>query len=160
MLSVARKKLIQSGLGNWRLGAADNRRLPLKARTADLVIAGWSLGHSVAWYPDTLRREIGRALAEMARVLRPGGAIIILETLGTNRQSPHPPTPGLADYYDWLENAHGFRRTWVRTDYRFASAQEAESLTRFFFGDEMADDILAGNSAIVPECTGVWHRTG
>lgn len=159
MLSVARKKLIQSGIGNWRLAAADNRQLPVRSQTADLAIAGWSLGHSVAWDPDTWQREIGRALTEMARVLRPGGTIIILETLSTNRQSPHPPSPGLAAYYDWLENEHGFQRMWIRTDYRFASVQEAVELTRFFFGNEMADDVLARSSPIVPECTGIWWRT-
>ena len=160
MLSVASRKLIHSSLNNWRLGAADNRQLPLKAYTADLAIAGWSLGHSVGWYPDTWREEIGRALAEMARILRPGGTITILETLGTNRRSPHPPALGLADYYAWLEKVHGFRRTWIRTDYHFASVQEADSLTRFFFGDEMAQEVLANDSLIVPECTGIWWRAG
>jgi ubiquinone/menaquinone biosynthesis C-methylase UbiE len=160
MLSVARRKLARSSWTAWRLGAADNRQLPLRARTADLAIAGWSLAHSVAWYPESWRHEIGRALAEMARVTCPGGAIILLETLGTNQEDPFPPTPGLVAYYRWLEQDQGFQRTWIRTDYAFASVQEAADLTRFFFGDEMADDILAGNSAIVPECTGVWHRTG
>jgi hypothetical protein len=94
----------------------------------------------------------------MARIVRPGGTIILLETLGTNRQTPRPPTPELATFFDWLENAHGFRRTWIRTDYRFASLQEAVELTRFFFGDEMADDIQARGSPVVPECTGIWHR--
>ncbi len=160
MLSVASGKLIRSILNNWQLVAADNRQLPLKTQVADLAIAGWSLGHSVGWYPDTWREEIGRALAETARILRPGGTIIILETLGTNRRSPHPPSPDLADYYAWLERVQGFQRNWIRTDYRFTSVQEAVALTRFFFGDEMAQEVLANDSLIVPECTGIWWRAG
>lgn len=159
MLSVARQEMARSGLSNWRLVVADNRCLPLKSGLADLAIAGWSLGHSVGWYPASWRREIARALAEMSRVLRPGGTIILLETLGTNRASPRPPTPGLAAFFAWLEQEHGFQRTWIRTDYRFASLEEADELTRFFFGDEMADDIVARGSSEVPECTGIWWRT-
>lgn len=159
MLSIARRKLPGSGLLNWRLGAADNRCLPLRSGLADLAIAGWSLGHTVGWYPASWRKEIGRALAEMIRVLRPDGTVILLETLGTNQTSPRPPTPGLAAFFAWLEQKHGFQRTWVRTDYRFASVQEAAELTRFFFGDEMADDILSKGSPVVPECTGIWWRS-
>ncbi|MGD8856525.1 MAG: class I SAM-dependent methyltransferase [Chloroflexota bacterium] len=159
MLSVAQRELSKSGLSNWRLAAADNRFLPVKSGSADLAIAGWSLGHSVGWYPESWRQEIGLVLVEMTRALRPGGTIILLETLGTNRATPRPPTAGLAVFFSWLEQEHGFRRTWIRTDYRFASVQEANELTRFFFGDEMANDILARGSAIVPECTGIWWRT-
>ncbi len=158
MLAVARRKLLKSGLSNWRLGTADNRLLPLRSGLADLAIAGWSLGHAVGWYPESWRREIDRTLAEMGRMLRPGGNIIVLETLGTNRATPQPPTPGLAEFFAWLEQEHHFRRTWIRTDYRFASVQEAAELTRFFFGGEMADDILAKGSPIVPECSGIWWR--
>lgn len=159
MLSVARRELEKSGHNNWRLGAADNRALPLASDVADLAVAGWSLGHSVGWYPDSWRHEIGRALAEIARVVRPGGTIILLETLGTNQETPRPPTPELAEFFTWLEQGQQFQRTWIRTDYAFASVQEADELTRFFFGDEMADDILRKGRSIVPECTGIWWRT-
>jgi hypothetical protein len=54
----------------------------------------------------------------------------------------------------------GFQRNWIRTDYRFTSVQEAVALTRFFFGDEMAQEVLANDSLIVPECTGIWWRAG
>jgi ubiquinone/menaquinone biosynthesis C-methylase UbiE len=162
MLGVAREKLDPSGLGKPEgsvcLAAADNRYLPIAAQTADLAIAGWSLGHFVGWYTDW-RDQIGQALIEMKRVLRPGGTIIILETLGTGRETPQPPHNGLAAYYDWLENEHGFATTWIRTDYRFASVDEADTLTRFFFSDELANRIRRNNLTILPECTGIWWRT-
>ena len=43
--------------------------------------------------------------------------------------------------------------------YEQSSVEEAADLTRFFFGDEMADDVLAKGDPIVPECTGIWWRT-
>jgi hypothetical protein len=95
----------------------------------------------------------------MERVSRPNGTLIILETLGTNREDPRPPAPGLAQFYHWLEGDLGFKHTWIRTDYRFASVQEAAELTRFFFSDEMAADVLEKGKQIVPECTGIWWRT-
>jgi ubiquinone/menaquinone biosynthesis C-methylase UbiE len=148
-----------TSLSSLTWAAADNRHLPIKNQTADLVIAGWSLGHSVGWYPETWREEIGRVLVEMERVIRPNGTQIILETLGTGRETPQPPTEGLASYYAWLEAAHGFTRTWIRTDYRFEAAEQAAHLTRFFFGNEMADSILRENITILPECTGIWVKT-
>lgn len=138
---------------NVTLAAADNRRLPLRPGIADLAVAGWSLGHSVAWFPESWRDEIGAALDEMVRVLKPGGTLLLIETLGTGREDPAPPTPGLAALYAWLESARGFQRHWIRTDYRFASAAEAAELTRFFFGAD-----LSGGQAVVPECTGLWVR--
>ncbi|MCC7207638.1 MAG: class I SAM-dependent methyltransferase, partial [Anaerolineae bacterium] len=49
-----------------------------------------------------------------------------------------------------------FGSTWVRTDYRFASLAEAERLTRFFFGDALADEVVRRKWVTLPECTGLW----
>ena len=158
MLDVAAARLASLGLHNWTVEVADNRALPLPDGVADLVLAGWSFGHSVAWYEERWRAEIGRALAEMQRVLRPGGTAVILETLGTGRETPEPPTEGLADYYAWLEHAHGFSSTWIRTDYEFDSLAEAADLTGFFFGDDFARQVVEQQWIILPECTGLWWR--
>ena len=139
--------------------AADNRALPLVAEIADVVIAGWSIAHSVEWYPDSWREETGRAIAEMRRLLRRGGTQIILETLGTGNETPAPPNDGLAEFYQFLQNEHGFVLTALRTDYQFESPAEGQALLRFFFGDELADRIVAEQLTILPECTGIWSRT-
>lgn len=141
------------------LAVGDNRNVPIQSKTADLIIAGWSLGHSVGWYPATWQTEIGKVLTEAERVLRPGGTFIILETLGTGQETPRPPAEHLAGYYRWLENEHTFARTWIRTDYRFETAEQAADLTRFFFGDTLADHILHHQLTILPECTGIWWKT-
>lgn len=156
MLGVAVDKLRQTGKRDWTAVVADNKRFPMRAGVGDISIAGWSFGHSTVWDVEAWRAEIGRAVAEMRRVLRPGGTAIILETLGTGSETPHPPSETLAAYYTWLENEHGFTRQWIRTDYRFASLEEADELTRFFFGDDMADRVVAESLVTLPECTGIW----
>jgi len=154
MLDVAIAKLGQSGLQNWQVGVADHRNLPVAGQVADVAISGWSICYTVVGYEETWRDELGQALAEMKRVLRPGGTIIILETLGTGYETPHPPDK-LVAYYRFLEQ-EGFSSTWIRTDYRFESWAEAETLTRFFFGESMADKVISKEPVILPECTGVW----
>jgi len=156
MLDVAIIKLRQSGLHNWRAEVADHRKLLVADGLADIVIAGWSICYTVVWHPEAWRDELAAALAEMRRVARPGGTIIILETLGTGYETPHPPD-SLADYYAALA-AEGFASTWIRTDYRFTSPAEAEMLTRFFFGDALAERLAAEQLVILPECTGIWWR--
>jgi ubiquinone/menaquinone biosynthesis C-methylase UbiE len=158
MLEVAIGQLRRSNLGNWRALVADNRELPLPDRSADLSIAGWSLGHTCAWQPTSWRHEIDRAITQLLRVLRPNGVAIIFETLGTGYEAPHIPTEALAEYYTRLEQQHGFKAKWLRTDYQFESPAEAEELTRFFFGDELADRVARQNLTILPECTGLWWK--
>jgi ubiquinone/menaquinone biosynthesis C-methylase UbiE len=102
---------------------------------------------------------ISQALAEVRRVLRRGGTAVIIETLGTGRETPQPPSPALAEYYAWLEGEHGFSATWIRTDYRFASLEEAARLTGFFFGVGFAAQVVENRWVDVPECTGIWWRT-
>ena len=79
--------------------------------------------------------------------------------MGTGSESPAPPAPGHAEFYAWLEQEHGFTYQWIRTDYEFASVPEAEELTRFFFGDALADRIVQEGLLVLPECTGIWWRT-
>lgn len=163
MLGVTRGKLRAQGLNNWLLGVGDNRRMPLPAAHFDLAIAGWSFGHATVWYADRWRDEIEQSLAEMRRLLRPGGTAVIFETLGTGSEEPNPPTEVLGAYYAYLEDEQGFSSTWIRTDYRFESLAEAEELVRFFFGDDLAAQVAVhvadDGRVILPECTGVWWLT-
>ena len=156
MLDMAAETLARGGWANWRLALADSRELPVEDACADLALAGWTFGHMTEWYPDAWRDEIGRAVGEMRRVLRPGGIAVIVETLGTGRETPQPPAERLAKYYTMLERDYGFTRTWLRTDYRFQSQAEAAELTGFFFGAPAPTTLTEEGFAIVPECTGVW----
>ncbi len=140
------------------LTVADNHSLTLPSGWADVAVEGWSFGHATGWYPDRWKDEVGAALAEMRRVTRPGGAMILLETLGTGSEQLAPPNAALAEFYAWLEHDKGFIREAVRTDYQFQSVDEADRLTRFFFGDELADRIRRESITRLPENTGIWSR--
>ncbi len=156
MLKIGDTVMKATGTTNWTLQVADNKALPVEAASADLLIEGWSFGHATVWHVERWRDEIGAALDEMRRAARPGGALVVIETLGTGALEPAPPSQALADFYAYLENEHGFIRHAVRTDYRFDSLEEAVTLSRFFFGDEMADRVQRENWQILPEWTGVW----
>ncbi len=75
----------------------------------------------------------------MKRVLKPGCPIVLFETLGTGRESPLR-MPHMQNFYTWLDE-NAFQETFIRTDYQFGSLEEAERLARFFFGDEMGDQV-------------------
>lgn len=145
--------------GRWGLVQGDMRALPFPGGWAEAVTAGWAIGHLRGWYPQDWQAQIGRVVQEMHRVVKPGGALIIMETLTTGSLTPAPPTPGLAEYYAWLENEWGFTRQTIRTDYQFASVEEAAGQTEFFFGPELAAAIRRNGWAAVPEWTGVWGKS-
>ncbi|HSL41992.1 MAG TPA: class I SAM-dependent methyltransferase [Anaerolineales bacterium] len=156
MLRVCHEKLTESGLTNWEVNIADHRQLPVDDHSADLVVSGWSVSYLAVWNPDSWREELDKALAEMKRVLKSGSFIVLFESLGTGNESPVK-LEHLKNFYPWLDEA-GFQKKWIRTDYLFESLEEAEYLSRFFFGDELGDKVKRNNWVILPECTGVWWK--
>jgi ubiquinone/menaquinone biosynthesis C-methylase UbiE len=154
MLRVCRQKLEASGLSNWRVEGADHRHLPVEDSSADLVVSGWSVSYLAVWNPDTWRAELEKWMGEMKRVLRRGSHIVLFESLGTGNEEPIR-LEHLKEYYPWLDEA-GFQNKWIRTDYKFESIEEAEELSRFFFGDDLGDQVKKNDWVILPECTGVW----
>lgn len=144
--------------GTWGLVQGDMRILPVPSGWADVVTAAWAIGHFIGWYGDDWQTEIGRVLQEMQRVATPRGALIIIETLTTGSRTPAPPTQGLANFYAWLENEWGFSRQEIRTDFQFASIDEAVARTEFFFGPDLAGKVRERGWARIPEWTGVWGK--
>ena len=154
MLRVCREKLTTNGSTNWQVDVADHRQLPVEDASADLVVSGWSVSYLAVWNPESWRAELEKWLGEMKRVLRLNSHIVLFESLGTGNESPIK-LEHLKDYYPWLDEV-GFQNKWIRTDYKFDSLDEAEYLSRFFFGDELGDKVRQNNWVILPECTGVW----
>jgi ubiquinone/menaquinone biosynthesis C-methylase UbiE len=157
MLSTGASLLRERGLNNWQVALADHRSLPVASHSADLIVSGWSLCYLAVWGGQNWKIDLERAFTEFLRVLRPGGKIILLESLGTGNLHPHPPDH-LKEYLAHLDNA-GFQSTWIRTDYRFASLQEAQELSGFFFGEALTEKVKQESWQILPECTGIWWKT-
>ena len=157
MLARARATLASPG-HRASFYLADAVALPLRSGVADVGIAGWVFGHFRQWLPGRWRESVGAAVDELTRAVRSGGAVVVVETLGTGFETPRAPNPGLAEYYAWLERERGFACRAIRTDYRFESVEEAARVTGFFFGEAFAETVRANRWAIVPECTGIWHR--
>jgi len=155
MLSVAAGRLRASGLTNWTVAVADHRAVPLPSACADVLVSGWSVCYLAVWNPGDWQAQLERGLAELRRLLRPGGTMALIETLGTGVEAPDPP-PQMLNYLGYLDT-HGFRRTEIRTDYRFEDRAQAEELARFFFGEEMTTRIESRPEGVfLPECTGIW----
>jgi ubiquinone/menaquinone biosynthesis C-methylase UbiE len=156
MLRVCRERLLKSGLSNWQVDVADHRLLPVQDNSADLVVSGWSVSYLSVWNSENGQAELDKWLTEMKRVLRKNGTIILFESLGTGNEAPIR-LEHVEATYQWLD-MNGFQNKWIRTDYRFESVEEAVDLAGFFFGEQMAAQVLENQSAILPECTGVWWR--
>lgn len=131
MLRVARRDHTSAG---WapRIACADAFHLPLRAAALDAITVAFGVRNLRP------RRE---ALAEMARALRPGGTLVVLEAAAP---APGPLQP--------------FHRAWVRhmiplfgrlspdpTAYRYLSA----SIFEFGAGPEFEGDLAAAGFAVV-----------
>jgi ubiquinone/menaquinone biosynthesis C-methylase UbiE len=158
MLGVAETSLRGMDLANWETGVADHRKVPVQDSSTDLVISGWSFCYLAVWGDADWQSALQDGLDEVRRILRPGGMILIIESLGTGTEKPRPPEH-LRAYFDWLTET-GFERGWTRTDYRFESLEEAVELSTFFFGEEMGRQVREKNWVVLPECTGIWWKSG
>jgi ubiquinone/menaquinone biosynthesis C-methylase UbiE len=157
MLAQARDILERTGGANFSAAVADHRFLPLPAACADLIVSGWSLCYLTTWGGDGWRERVTQAIGEIVRILRPGGQIIILETMGTGFETPHPPEH-LLGYYKLLDEL-GFQSTWIRTDYRFPGLEVSRQLAAFFFGEAMGRQVIERRWQTLPECTGMWWKS-
>ncbi|MFS1510988.1 class I SAM-dependent methyltransferase [Chengkuizengella sp. SCS-71B] len=151
MLNITKKRLKKAGFTNWKTIVSDLRKLPLQDQSADLVVAGWSICYLGSENNPYWEQDIYKVIKEMKRVLRSNGTIIIFETHGTGVTSPAPPD-FLKKYYTALVDDYGFSHQCIRLDYTFDHINQAEELTRFFFGNDLADKVVRENLVQLPEC--------
>lgn len=79
MLTRARRRLLRCGK-NFTLLQGDARSMPLAGQSQDCLFCAYML----ELVPD---EELGRVVAEFARVLRPGGRTVILTYAGGTRRA-------------------------------------------------------------------------
>ena len=158
MLERARAYLSVEIRRNVLLAEADNLAVPLPDSSAEILVEGWSFGHSVSREGGDWKKAAEEVVAESLRLVKPGGALILIETLGTGCRTPHPPGPSLPLFFSWLQNECGFATRWCRTDYLFESLEKARELVEFFFGQMAEHKVLASGQVVVPECTGIWWK--
>jgi ubiquinone/menaquinone biosynthesis C-methylase UbiE len=158
MVAVARQKFRGLANVNCLVGFGDSRAVPVASSAADLAVEGWSFLQIMVWHETNWREEVGKAIEEMKRVVRPGGVVILIETLGTGATTPEPPERFL-EAYAYFEAEHSLLSEWIRTDYRFTTRAEASEFVSPFFGEEMLESLVEREDGfILPECTGLWWR--
>ena len=141
------------------LVVSDALTLPVASGVATMAVAAWVFGHFCEWWAGDWVWRVERAIGEMRRTTKPGGKMLIIESLGTCVDRPDPPTPSLRQYHSLLTERYGFERRVVSTDYRFPDVTAASRMLGFFFGDAIADEIRRRGSGRVPEWTGLWVAT-
>jgi SAM-dependent methyltransferase len=154
MLTKAEISTPPHSSGFYGYSAADHRYLPVRASRFEWIVSGWSVCYLATWNRENWQMEVNHALRELTRVIRPGGHILLIESLGTGETIPNPPGH-LIEYLNYLDKL-GFQRRWIRTDYRFADEATARDLTGFFFGESMLKNIEFSPAPTLPECTGLW----
>jgi ubiquinone/menaquinone biosynthesis C-methylase UbiE len=158
MLWVAQQKQRCLGWDNVTLALADSREMPVRSAWADFAVEGWAFLHIAVWHPDDWQVQLGRALGEMRRAVRPGGRMILIETLGTGETEPNVPA-NFREVYDWLETERGFQAEAIRTDYRFETMDQVREVVVPLFGEKMLAALVHTEAGIVvPECTGLWWQ--
>jgi len=105
MLALATTKV-----PNARLELAELERIPLPDSSVDAAVCGLVLSHA---------RDISPAVAELTRVLRPGGRLIV--------SNPHPFATGLLDWRATVTDDSG--RLAVIPEYPHAHSEYVEAFT-------------------------------
>jgi len=136
----------------------DNNTISRISNKADFVIEGWSFGHTVFDHQDKAEIKVDELVENCASLLKPGGQIIMLETLGTDTEEAKAPAEFLDLFYKRLENEHAFKRVVIETDYRFETVEEAARIMGFFFEGDTSESVKKKNSTIIKEFTGLWYR--
>jgi ubiquinone/menaquinone biosynthesis C-methylase UbiE len=156
MLRVSESKKQKLGVKNVDFLPGEHKDLPLPDNSIDLIVEGWTFVYAFSsTYPEW-RYEFEAIVREMKRVLRPGGAVVLIETMGFLHIWDEVPGP-TALLYDYFEKEVGLRKSMIRTDYKFANIEEAVDLGTFFFGDEIGAEIRKIGELVVPEATAIWH---
>ncbi len=136
----------------------DNLNIEGINEKADIIIEGWSFGHTVIDVSADIEKTISKLIRNCSQLLKKDGKIIIIETLGTNTENAAPPLEILKQFYSILEKEHMFKKDIITTDYLFCNPQEAFRICDFFFGSSVSQQIKEKELSHIPEYTGIWLK--
>jgi ubiquinone/menaquinone biosynthesis C-methylase UbiE len=139
-------------------GVALHDALPVPDASADLALEGWAFGHALSWNPTGWRDDLQKWVRELERVVRPGGKLVLIETMGTGVDTPFAGGHSLEPFHAFVTDTLGFSHRALRTDYAFDSVDEAIDTLGFFFGERLISRIREHQWKVVPECTGLYWR--
>jgi ubiquinone/menaquinone biosynthesis C-methylase UbiE len=156
MLEVARSKKHSLGVRNVDFLRGEHKAVPLPNGSVDLVVEGWAFLRAFKVSDPEWRSEFTNIAKEMKRILKPGGTVVLIETMGTLHIWKEAAGKN-AELYDYFEKELHLEKIVIRTDYKFSNLDEAVDLMTFFFGDETGAEVREIGDAVVPEATAVWH---
>jgi len=114
MLDRARASAQAASLSNIAFACADASRLPLPDASLDLAVCGYSIHHML---------DPARALSELARVLRPGGCLALVDLI--------VPAGASSDVHDRIERTRDASHANTLTVPEFSALVEAAGLRLF-----------------------------
>ena len=114
MLDRARSSAQAASLSNIACACADASRLPLPDASLDLAVCGYSIHHML---------DPARALSELARVLRPGGRLALVDLI--------VPAGASSDVHNRIERARDASHATTLTVPEFSALVEAAGLRLF-----------------------------
>jgi len=152
------KKNLLNHLDKINFNVSDNLSLPVLDKKHDIFLQGWSFGHSIIDNSDSLDSTISKLIYNSQSSLNNTGAIILIETMGTNVDEASPPLEKLAYFYDKLINELEFDQHIIEMNYNFPNKKIAKEMLGFFFGEDFVNNTKPITSNFVPEFAGIWVK--
>lgn len=128
--------------------------LPLPDASVDVVQARWAYFFGPGSEPG---------LAELARVVRRGGTVLVIDndltrsTFGSWFRRGYPEVDSVAVERFW--STRGWTRTPVDMDWRFTSRADLEAVVRIELPTAVAEDVLAGHYGLeVDYAVNLWWK--
>lgn len=154
LLALARQRTRRIDTVSVVRGTA--QQIPLRDSSVDVVHARWAYFFGPGCEPG---------LAELERVVRRGGAALVIDNDGSRstfgawfrRGYPHLPAPEVIERF-W--STRGWTRTPVDMGWRFESRADLEAVVRIEFKPDVAEQILRHHSGLeVDYAVNLWSRS-